>query len=350
MRRQLFIFFLSIGVLYSCGSKETPKSGNNSFVVKVAQVEQLSGVTKDFTGVAESDKVANLAFRVGGQIMKMLVSDGQAVKQGQLIAELDPTDINLELEAQRSQYSTSKTVLERNRRLLTKQAISQQDYEAAETQFVLAKANYEGALNKLSYSKLKAPFGGIIEKKLVENYQKVNPGEGVVRLVQPSNLLIWFTIPDNMLESIRGNASYSIEFDAFKGRIYKAKVKEFIDSSPDGTGIPVSLVIDDPSFKSEELFIKPGFAARIIMNVNQAHIPANLMRVPITALFTDSVSGEQSVWVVNEDNTVLRKAVKVERPADDHSIIVSDGIGAGQTIVIAGVNKLTEGSQVKPIN
>lgn len=333
-------------MLVSCGLREQAPSAPTSFAVKAEKAQSLSGIRKDYTGVAESDKTSNLAFLVGGQVIKMLVSEGQEVKKGQLIAELDPIDIKLEVEAYKSQYNTTRSILDRNKRLLNKQAISQQDFEMAETQFVLAKAKYEGAMNKLSYTRLRAPFAGVIVRKMVDNFQTVNPGTPIVRLVQSSDLVVWFTVPDNNLGDLQGKTSFFVEFDAFKGQLFSAKIKEFIDSSPDGTGIPVSLVIDDPKFDNKKYFVKPGFSARVVMKIHRDEIPANYVAVPLTAIFKDLKSNEQSVWILNPDNTVTRKAVTVVKASDNSTIILSQGVADGQTVITAGVNKLSEGSTV----
>lgn len=349
MRKLLLLALIALFILPGCGSDK--EAGTKApLIVKTEKVESFNTISKDYVGVAKSDLFSNLAFLVGGQIIKMNVSDGQYVKRGELIAQIDQNDIKLELEAYRSNYSTTKSVMERNKRLLEKQAISQQDFEIAETQFILARANYEGARNKLSYTYLKAPFDGVIEKKFVENYQKVNPGQGVVRLVQPSELLVWFTVPDNDLEFVRSNPTFSIEFDAFKGRFFNAIIKELIDTSPDGTGIPVSLVIKDTLFKEFKSLVKPGFSARVVMKIEKANFPASYVVIPMTALFTEPRSNEQSVWVLAADNTVTRKAVDVEFPSGTDQVVVSSGIEVGDIVISAGVNRISEGEQVNVLN
>lgn len=113
-------------------------------------------------------------------------------------------------------------------------------------------------------TKLTAPFDGSIEKRLVENYQRVNSGEGIVQLVNTQNLRIKFTIPDAYLYLLRAkDPRFLVEFDTFKGHVFKARLEEYLDISTEGTGIPVSITIDDPSFDRDLYAVKPGFTCSI---------------------------------------------------------------------------------------
>ena len=95
-------------------------------------------------------------------------------------------------------------------------------------------------------TKLLAPFDGSIEKRLVENYQRVNSGEGIVWLVNTQKLRIKFTVPDDYLYLLRAkDATFKVEFDTYKGNIFNARLEEYLDISTDGTGIPVTIIIED---------------------------------------------------------------------------------------------------------
>ena len=92
------------------------------------------------------------------------------MKKGQLIAAIDPRDIALQYAATKSAYETASAQVERNKRLLSRQAISVQEYEISLANFQKAKSEYELSANNMRDTKLTAPFDGSIEKRLVENY------------------------------------------------------------------------------------------------------------------------------------------------------------------------------------
>ena len=181
--KKKFGFVLAAAILLAgCGQKKETTT-TTARPVKTTIVESRSIIRKDFSGIVEAVEYVKLAFRVNGQIIQLPVIEGQKVKKGQLIAAIDPRDIALQYAATKSAYETASAQVERNKRLLSRQAISVQEYEISLANFQKAKSEYELSANNMRDTKLTAPFDGSIEKRLVENYQRVNSGEGIVQLV-----------------------------------------------------------------------------------------------------------------------------------------------------------------------
>ena len=99
--------------------------------VKTATASSQSVIRKDFSGIVEAVEYVKLAFRVSGQVINLPVVEGQRVKKGQLIAAIDPRDISLQYAADKAAYETAAAQVERNKRLLGRQAISVQEYKSA---------------------------------------------------------------------------------------------------------------------------------------------------------------------------------------------------------------------------
>ena len=200
--KNIYVIALAAILLEGCGQKkETTVPATRP--VKTTIVESRSVIRKDFSGIVEAVEYVKLAFRVSGQIINLPVIEGEKVKKGQLIAAIDPRDIALQYAATKSAYETASAQVERNKRLLSRQAISVQEYEISLSNYQKAKSEYELSTNNMRDTKLTAPFDGSIEKRLVENYQRVNSGEGIVQLVNTQNLRIKFTIPDVYLYLLR---------------------------------------------------------------------------------------------------------------------------------------------------
>lgn len=178
-----YVIVLSFSLfLTACGQKKEDKEAIIR-PVKTAIVESRSEIKKDFSGIVEAVDYVKLAFRVSGQIINLPVIEGEKVKKGQLIAAIDPRDIALQYAADKSAYETAAAQVERNKRLLARQAISLQEYEISLSNYQKAKSAFELSSNNMRDTKLTAPFDGSIETRLVENYQRVNSGEGIVQLV-----------------------------------------------------------------------------------------------------------------------------------------------------------------------
>ena len=345
----MYLFALAVTfIITSCGQK---KREETTLVrpVKTATVRSQSVILKDFSGMVEAVEYVKLAFRVSGQIINLPVVEGQRVRKGQLIAAIDPRDISLQYAADKAAYETAAAQVERNERLLSRQAISLQEYEISAANYQKAKSAYELSTNNMRDTKLLAPFDGSIEKRLVENYQRVNSGEGIVRLVNTQKLRIKFTVPDDYLYLLRAkDATFKVEFDTYKGTIFNAKLEEYLDISTDGTGIPVT-IIDDPTFDRAVYDVKPGFTCNIRLASDIApFIEEKLMNVPLSAVFGDSENKNTYVWIVT-DNRVSRREVTVYSPTGEANILISKGLKPDETVVIAGVYQLVEGQRVKEV-
>ena len=344
--RKIYLTALVIFLLASCGQKNETKAPTTR-PVKTTTVESRSEISKDFSGIVEPVEYVKLAFRVNGQIIDIPVIEGQKVKKGQLIAVIDPRDIALQYAATKSAYETAAAQVERNKRLLSRQAISVQDYEISLSGYQRAKSEYELSANNMRDTKLMAPFDGSIEQRLVENYQRVNSGEGIVMLVNTQKLRIKFTIPDAYLYLMRAkNPRFLVEFDTFKGHTFKAKLEEYLDISTAGTGIPVSITIDDPAFDRAIYEVKPGFTCNIRFITDVGPLVEDTWTIiPLSAVFGASEGNDMYVWVVN-DKKVYRRKITVTAPSGEGQVIVSEGLKAGEKIVTAGVNQLVEGEDI----
>lgn len=350
MKKNYVIGMLLVLVVSACGQK---KSDKETIVrpVKTTLVESKSEIKKDFSGIVEAVDYVKLAFRVSGQIINLPVIEGQKVKKGELIAAIDPRDISLQYAADKSTYETASAQLERNKRLLARQAISVQEYEISMSNYQKAKSNYELSTNNMRDTRLTAPFDGSIEKRLVENFQRVNSGEGIVQLVNTQKLRIKFTIPDAYLYLIRANdKKFKVQFDTYNGTEFNAKLEEFLDISTDGTGIPVTITIDDPAFDRVLYDVKPGFTCNIRMSANVGpFLEESMTVVPLSAVFGEAEGQKTYVWIVN-GNKVERREVTVMSPTGEAQAMITSGLKAGEKVVTAGVYQLVEGETIKELN
>lgn len=346
--RLVIISGLCVILGISCGGKKENYQ-DIARPVRIVKVETLGAMQKMYTGVVGAEEYSKLAFKVSGPLVEMNVDAGQKVKKGMIIAAVDPLDYNLQYEANKAAYITAKSQMERNKKLLAMQAISKQDYEIAEANFVKAKSAYETSENTLSDTKLKAPFDGFVEQKYVENYQKVQPGESIIKLVNPDKLEVSFILPETNVRLTRETMQVAVEFDTYKGKWFKAKVKEFVDASPDGSGIPVRLAITDSAFRRDIYNVYPGFSCKVKLSIDNN--TGDGYSVPLSAVFKDLKTNETSVWLYNSaEGTVKRQSVVTEQLFGTDNIQVTSGLRADDVIVVAGVNYITEGQKVSVVN
>ncbi|WP_165156036.1 efflux RND transporter periplasmic adaptor subunit [Parabacteroides sp. ZJ-118] len=340
----IHVFVLT--ALVSCSQPPVKEQGPRP--VKLVDVTSLNRVEKSFSGVVSSDQFSDLAFKMSGPLISLNVDEGQKVRTGQVVAEIDPQDFKWEYEAKRASFQTAEAQLQRAKKLLSKQAISKQEYESTEASYSNAKAAFEYAQNTLNQTKLRAPFDGFIQKKYVENYQKVQAGQGIVCLINPDKLQVVFTMPEGNINYFSSPYSVYVEFDNYKGVRFRAKVKEYVEASPDGSGIPVYLYIDDPNFNLEKYRVAVGFSCRVILNVDSESFMEGAVLVPLAAVVVDDSNSDKYVFVYSKQSQkVERRKITESILVGKDGVVVTDGLRPGEQVVSAGATRLVDGQQVK---
>lgn len=326
---------LATFTLLSCGNDAPAKK--KSRPLSFTKVISLDRTENTYSGTVAASQFSDLAFKMSGLIVKMNVKEGQRVKKGDIVAEIDPSDYRLDLESKTATFKKAEMQMERARKLLEKDAISRQEYESTEAAFTNARLSEENARNILDDTRLQAPFDGFIQKKYVENYQRVQPGEGVVCLVNPDLLQIVFTIPETGVKQLTPTAKIEVEFDAYKGKRFECKVSEFVEASPDGAGLPVYLNIVDPAFSLDKYHIAVGFSCKVIISTTNPEMVGKIA-VPISAVVYDNAKSAKTVFVYDPHTRKLQ-----QRTITDHGmiagrdlLIVEGDLHAGEQVVSAG--------------
>lgn len=342
------LFLLFFALLAGCRRSAPPAAGIP--VVKTAEVESVGFVDRDFAGMATAGDATNLAFKVGGQVVDIKVAEGRSVKRGELLAEINPRDYQLQVDADKAAYETAKSQFDRAERLLSRQAISRQEYEVASTAYAAARRTYENSRDLLSETRITAPFAGIIEKQYVDTYQRVQAGEPIVKLVNPVSRNVKFTMPESGLPLLeRPGLTFTVEYDNYKGVWFAARLKEYVQTSADGTGVPVSLTMDDKRLDSGKYTITPGMACMVNLRIENDGDP-DMTAVPLTAVFNPGDGPRTYVWIVNGSGRVERREVETGDLFGRDMITVLHGLQPGERIVTAGVYKLRDGNEVRVAN
>ena len=273
----------------------------------------------------------------------MNVSEGQSVKKGTVIAEINPREYMLQMEADKATYLTAQSQLERNKRLIERQAISRQDYETAEAAYVRARTAYDNSKSILADTKLVAPFSGAVEKVYADNYQRVQAGEPVIRLVNPQTRSVKFTMPESGLQTLKlSGLAFTVRFDNYPNVVFDALLKEYVQSSTQAAGITVALTLDGQNVGKYD--IAPGMACTVNLRVD---IPdrRDMTGVPLTAVFDRD--GKEYVWVVSDRAEAELREVTLGDLYGSDMVMVTRGLVPGETVVTAGVYRIEQDERVK---
>lgn len=308
--------------------------------------EATSKQRNNLPAIVRSVRSTNLAFQVGGQIVEWNAIDGEPIARGQIIARLDARSFQAAVERAEAEYKNARSEYERALRLIKEDAISRSVVEGREAAVQIAKASLDTARKGLSDTVLRAPFDGFVGRSNVEQFQNVAPQQTVLVLQSQAveaivNVPASFVLNSNRIRYFDAE----VELDAAPGRSFSAVFREATGQADSSTQtFEAQFRFQPPS----DLVVLTGMTATLNFSTEAVDedVAASGVSVPLSAILTD---GEQRfVWLVRRRGQAIEKRpVKVAEGIGD-TLVVTDGLVAGDTIVAAGGSYFQEGEKVRP--
>jgi len=359
----LLIAAIASALMISGCQKEQPATEEPVRAVRAMKIADFAGVSqRSFPGRAAATQEIDLAFRVAGPLIARPVNVGDNVKEGDLIARIDPRDFevalrNAEGSLQRSRANEQRAQADYDRVLSIQRedpgAVSQAAVDRAKEALDVAKADIaaleasvDAAKDALADTDLEAPFAGTIVAAYVENFQNVREKQMIARLLDKTRIEFTIDIPESLISMISYVQDIRVRFDAFRDFEVPAEVKEIGNEASETTRtFPVTLIMDQPAGAT----ILPGMAGRAtgVAKPPGEDQPLNIV-IPVTAVFAPEVEDKSFVWRIDESKgTVSRREVQVGKLISG-GYVVNAGLEPGEMIATAGVHFLKEGQQVRP--
>lgn len=343
MKKYGVITGMCMGLLLysSCGNRQTDDAEvPNVRLFTVESAGMMSG--QDFPGRVKAAGEVNMAFKVSGTLMCVCVEDGSRVSKGQLIAEIDPRDYQTQLDAAEAEYMKVKAEAERVMALYTDSVSTADAYDKARYGLRQITAKYENARNQLNDTKLYAPFSGYVQKRLYDPPTVVAAGMPVAMLVSDGEQEIEINVPASTYIHRQEITSFSASFDFIPNRKIPLRLISVVPKANANQLYTMRLAI--PSGLSPQP--SPGMNALVTLSMQDA--AGEKTYIPSSALFRKD--GQSAVWVYEtKGGTITRRNVVVERLDTSGNAIVSQGLAAGELVVTAGVHKLSDNQNVKPV-
>ncbi len=340
--KRLILSLCVISIFGGCKNEQPEQTKQADLAIPVTVVQSKSIRFQPeyvYSGTALPYKEANLGTSLPGRVEKIHARVGEMVEKGELLAGLSS---ELFLQAQ-IEAQTLKKDFERVSRLRKKGSISQQDYDHVKAKYEAAKAK-ESLMRK--NAQIKAPFPGIVVDHLVEEGENFlfapsfksgySMTSGIIQLMQLNPLKIKFEINEKDLPDLTEKMQARIVFDAYPNSPQDGTV-DFIEPLLSTQTRTAKGYIKLPNSKHT---FKPGMFAKVhILLPEQEGI-----QIPMNAIYRQPGTGNDFVFVVDE-NKAIRKPV--ERLKTKGSFLIVEGINGGETIVVDGKNKITDGDKVE---
>ncbi len=316
------------------GGKTAEQTATVEEVIPTVSVAQVSvrEVPQEatYTTTIQAYVKNNIAPQTGGRISRILVDVGDFVKAGQVVAEMDQTQlaqIELQMKNNEIEYTRLKGLYEVG-------GLSKSDLDAIEMAYNVSKTQYK---NLLENSKLLSPINGVITARNYDAgdmYAMSAPIYTVEQIV-PVKLLIGISETD--YSKVKKGDSVEITADALPGKTFYGKIEKIYPTVDPATRTFTVEVVVDNNYKT----LRPGMFARatVKFGVN------NSVVIPDVAVVKQQGSGERFVYILNEDGTVTyQKIVLGRRMGAEYEVL--EGIADGAKIVTGGQIRLKDGIKV----
>lgn len=283
---------------------------------------------------------------MAGTLLRVYVREGQNVRKGQLLANIDDGGMASQLQQLKTQAALAKTTFERQKRLWEQKI-------GSEIQYLQAKATYEAQDNavkqlqsQLSKSSIRAPFSGIIDDVIKDQGTVVSPGPSseVFRIVNLSNMYIDVEVPESYLASVTKDREVKVYFPVL-GDSVTTKIREtgnFIN--PSNRSFRVEIPV--PNTKGQ---IKPNLTAKVQIN---DYTQEAAILIP-QSVISENAEGEQYVYVVSGENddaiATATKSIITTGKTQGDIVEVLSGIENGDNIITEGARSVKDGQEVKII-
>lgn len=337
----------ALAALAGCGAKTAEQAEAAAAGTPVRTAPATSGPASapiNASGLVANEDEMRLSFKTGGIIRRIAVDEGAQVRKGQLLAELELTEVNAQFEQARQGALKAERDLERGERLHADQVISLEALQNLRTQAAVARAASQAARFNLGYSSIVAPQDGRVLRRLAEERELVPPGQPVLVLGGADRgHVVRTALADREVVQVAVGDAARVEVDAYPGRGFEARVSEISGAADPRNGLfPVELRIAPQT----GVTLATGLVARVDITPSAGR-RGSLTRVPIAALVEGR--GDDAVVFVADKGVARKRAVKVAFIAGTEVALLS-GLAPGEPVVTEGALYLQDGDRIRAVD
>ena len=301
--------------------------------LEILEVKMMDSykITREFPGKLLPAQQSNLAFEIPGKINVINVDIGDAVKKGQILAELDNREATAQLKQAKAKYDLALQILNRYKDLRSEGHISIQDLDNANSEELIAKSQYEFYKVKLEQTKLIAPFDGVIQNRYLDTGSVINGGIPIVEILGSKNVEAHISIPLKFIDKLNIGNSYDFKIGNKKSKGVLARLAPM---TPGGSDNRLAIFNFDT-------FFDPGSIAELKLSLN---IKGRGTWVPIKSL-SQSEQGIWAIYTVNDKKVVVRDLVEILYFEGEYAF-VNGTLNDGDLVVLGGAQKIIEGKSL----
>lgn len=294
----------------------------------------------EIQGSVQADNLVDVTSETAGRIIKLTVKEGDAVKAGQLIAELDLEQLHKQIAELEKSMELAKTVYERQSRLWEQNIGSEIQYLEAKNNKERLEKSLETLAFQLDKAKVYAPASGVVEREVLQSGEMAMPGAPIVQILNTNRLKVVVDVPENYLRAVRPGETVEVHFPALDQE-QTARVS-LIGRTIDPANRTFKV---EANINSINGLLKPNLLALMLINDYEE---TDVVTVPLE-IVQQEVSGKNFVFIVNRagDGPKAQKVYVTTGRSYEGDIVISKGLQGGEELILEGARGLVEDAMIQ---
>ncbi len=336
---RLLLTVLATVALAACDSGDEgsrPGGWGGAPKVVIAPVEIRPLVEEiEALGTARANESVSIRPRISSIVTRVAFAEGQLVDKGDLLIELESSEIRAGLALAEASLAESQSLYDRSRSLESRQAISASDLEQLLARVKVNEAQVEAARARLANTRVRAPFAGRVGLRRVSPGSYVDPATEITTLDDIETIKLDFSVPETFLTVISEGMTIEARSVVFPGRVFSGEV-DSVDTRLDPVSRSVQVRAVLPNSGAD---LRPG----MFMTVDLKQDRGDVLVVPEQSIVPEGL--QQYVFVVL-DGVVEKRSVLLGRRLPGF-VVIQDGVEAGEQVITEGTNKVRDGGRVE---
>ena len=340
---KLFHYFLgtlALLVATSCSDRKSQADSTKISIVKTDTVRLASSLSVlQFPAKVRAAHDIKLAFKVSGTIEKIGVKEGEAIKKGQLLAQLDPTDYEVQLQATEAEYNQVKGEAQRVMALYQENGTTPNANDKAKYGLQQIEAKYKNHRDQLEYTRMYAPFDGYVQKCLFDSHETVAAGMPVISFISKDAPEVELNLPASAYIRRSDFETYSCTFDLFPEKAYNLKLIGITEKANANQLYTMRLQVE----KNVLPLPSPGMNTTVSITCKSEG--QAVWAVPGGAVMQQD--GKEYLYIYKDGHIHLTEVKSLRLKNDGTVLIHCSQLKQGDRVVSSGIHYLKDGQAVQ---
>lgn len=290
-------------------------------------------------GILSPVRTVGVNAQLGGALTSVRVEEGDVVREGQVLAEVDARELAAQLRSAQASLELARSTAERSAALFKDRVVTAAEHERDQAALAAAQATHDALRTRIGYAQVRAPTSGVITEKRVEAGDVVGTQARLFTVADVSTLVVRIQISELDVPALRAGQHADIIIDALVAQQFTGTIRRIFPAADSATRmVPVEVQLSGPAVRR----LRPGYLARVTLKLGER---PGVLVAPIGAIVGSRDT--RAVFLVHA-NRVERRAVRLGQ-ASGSVVEILEGLKVGDSVVVVGAERLNDGDTVRVV-